>query len=250
MSTILSYNRTGSVPTSPSCSRSSFSPLGHSTPHRTGSNPDLLDAINMSPEMTASPFTRLKELALQGAQMALSNGASDEESPSRSKRNLQRSHTIAKPEKVLRGQEMDICTDCKMMIMEIIRASRSCLMAAPSKLNRERVFGSCPPPRKPNRDFHLNLKPVYKPSHKKWKITDAETSSQQHRWSRCGFNAELINDEIKIYRYNSGLLDLAGRNQDFCLVISVFIVQAYTYCIFFLLAHYNSTWTFAAVWNL
>ncbi|KAK2153241.1 hypothetical protein LSH36_303g01013 [Paralvinella palmiformis] len=158
---------TGSVPTSPSCSRSSFSPLGHSTPHRTGSNPDLLDAINMSPEMTASPFTRLKELALQGAQMALSNGASDEESPSRSKRNLQRSHTIAKPEKVLRGQEMDICTDCKMMIMEIIRASRSCLMAAPSKLNRERVFGSCPPPRKPNRDFHLNLKPVYKPSHKK-----------------------------------------------------------------------------------
>ena len=158
----LLFYRTGSVPTSP---LAPFSPQSYSTPQRTGSNPNILDAINMSPETPVGPFARLRELAMQGAQMALSNGVSDEQSPTRSRRRLQRGHTIARPDKALQGQEMDICTDCKMMIMEIIRASRSCLMSAP-KLKHDKVFSSSPS-RKPSRDFHLNLKPVYKPSPKK-----------------------------------------------------------------------------------
>ncbi len=55
---------------------------------------------------------------------------------------------------------MNICRDCKIMIVNIIRASRTSLANAPS-LGRDTVYSDAPTS-KPARNFHLDLKPVYK----------------------------------------------------------------------------------------
>ena len=63
----------------------------------------------------------------------------------------------------LQGPQMAICKDCKVMIVNIIRASRCTLLKAKQDArhkaaarHKEHIAGKVP------RNFHLNLKPVYK----------------------------------------------------------------------------------------
>ncbi|XP_013411067.1 protein spire homolog 1 isoform X1 [Lingula anatina] len=61
----------------------------------------------------------------------------------------------------LQGPMMDVCRDCKEMVLNVIRASRTTLSATSSSTP------SAPKPanpvsRKPSRQFHLDLKPIYK----------------------------------------------------------------------------------------
>ena len=65
------------------------------------------------------------------------------------------------PTKALQGPLMNICKDCKTMIVNIIRASRSSLASAPYS-RKEKVTPIDAPSRRANRNFHLDLKPVYK----------------------------------------------------------------------------------------
>lgn len=71
---------------------------------------------------------------------------------------LQRAKTLAKGAEAIEGPLMNICRDCKAMIVNIIRASRTCLATAP---DLQKIYGDCPS-RKASRNFHLDLKPVYK----------------------------------------------------------------------------------------
>ncbi len=59
----------------------------------------------------------------------------------------------------LQGPIMNICRDCKAMIVNIIRASRLSLAKAPD-VAKEPVPEL--PSHRPSRNFHLDLKPVYK----------------------------------------------------------------------------------------
>ena len=75
---------------------------------------------------------------------------------------LQRAETsVTAPinEKSLQGPLMNICRDCKAMIVNIIRASRLSLAKAPDVV-KEPIPDI--PSRRPSRNFHLDLKPVYK----------------------------------------------------------------------------------------
>jgi hypothetical protein len=82
---------------------------------------------------------------------------------------FQRAATMAQTEKTpsptsLQGPQMTICRDCKVMIVNIIRASRMSLLKARAekkKIDRDDSDTS-PNNNKAKRDFHLNLKPVYK----------------------------------------------------------------------------------------
>ncbi|XP_064639946.1 protein spire homolog 1-like isoform X3 [Lineus longissimus] len=83
---------------------------------------------------------------------------------------FQRAATMAPNEKPpsptsLQGPQMTICRDCKVMIVNIIRASRTSLMKARAekkKIDRDTEQETSPNNNKAKRDFHLNLKPVYK----------------------------------------------------------------------------------------
>ncbi len=66
-------------------------------------------------------------------------------------------------QKSLQGPLMNICRDCKAMVVNIIRASRTSLAKAPDP-TKDPVPDI--PSRPAPRNFHLDLKPVYK--QKKW----------------------------------------------------------------------------------
>lgn len=68
--------------------------------------------------------------------------------------------------RAIQGPMKRICKDCKAMIVNIIRASRLSLATAPSQAG-EKAHVSQPSPRKASRNFHLDLKPVYRTSPKK-----------------------------------------------------------------------------------
>ena len=63
--------------------------------------------------------------------------------------------------RALQGPMKRICKDCKAMIVNIIRASRLSLATAPV-VAWDNMRVSQPAPRKPSRNFHLDLKPVYR----------------------------------------------------------------------------------------
>ena len=65
--------------------------------------------------------------------------------------------------RALQGPMKRICRDCKAMIVNIIRASRFSLATAPS-LASDKTYVNQPSPRKASRNFHLDLKPVYRTS--------------------------------------------------------------------------------------
>ena len=86
---------------------------------------------------------------------------------------LQRAQTVARPpgglrtsstSNALQGPLMNVCKDCKTMIVNIIRSSRTQLAKAPETAKQKvqmpslRRFHSFRTPR----NFHLDLKPVYK----------------------------------------------------------------------------------------
>lgn len=79
---------------------------------------------------------------------------------------LQRAQTSVRapvpvPRTLEAGPTMCICRDCRAMIVSVIKASRRSLAEAPQGTAAERVYSNCPS-RKPSRNFHLDLKPVYK----------------------------------------------------------------------------------------
>lgn len=78
---------------------------------------------------------------------------------------LERAATTASPNvpapasaKALEGPLMNICKDCKALIVNIIRASRVSLANSPQA---DKVYSDCPS-RKASRNFKLDLKPMYK----------------------------------------------------------------------------------------
>ena len=94
---------------------------------------------------------------------------------------LQRSHTTVRPPPLkanmsVQGQLMDVCRDCKKMVVHIIRASRVSLALAPTSAPADAdavaaaaaagntlypAANSSNNSSKPMRNFHLNLKPVH-----------------------------------------------------------------------------------------
>ena len=64
-------------------------------------------------------------------------------------------------QRAIQGPVKRICKDCKAMIVNIIRASRLSLATAPV-VAWDNMRVSQPAPRKPSRNFHLDLKPVYR----------------------------------------------------------------------------------------
>ncbi|XP_074646975.1 protein spire homolog 1-like isoform X2 [Tubulanus polymorphus] len=78
---------------------------------------------------------------------------------------FQRAQTTVstKPQQInpnLKGPQMTICKECKSMIVSIVRASRTSVHKQRRK--RPTIDDSSAAPAKPSRNFHLNLKPVYK----------------------------------------------------------------------------------------
>ncbi len=112
--------------------------------HRTGSAPNSPD------QQRKGPFNRSPPELI-----------TSEKTNGKSRPPLQRAETTATPysEKSLQGPIMNICKDCKAMIVNIIRASRLSLAKAPD-VAKEPIPEI--PSRRPSRNFHLDLKPVYK----------------------------------------------------------------------------------------
>ena len=135
--------RTGSVPNSPEGKRKTSPLISFSPPGVSGSS------------SSGSPRANGMDSGHRG-NSPVTNSDSTGSSPKRGI--LQRAKTLAKAPKVLEGPLMNICRDCKAMIVNIIRASRTCLASAPEL---EKIYEDCPS-RKASRNFHLDLKPVYK----------------------------------------------------------------------------------------
>lgn len=123
------------------------------------SSPDF--SRKLSPPQTG----KLPNVSTNGnlAKLAAMTLGNVSQSASRIRAPLQRSQTSVRPPvpaRTLEGPMMNICRDCRAMIVNVIRASRRSLAMAPQG-TMERVYSDCPS-RKPSRNFHLDLKPVYK----------------------------------------------------------------------------------------
>lgn len=128
---------------------------------------DMTGSVPSSPDFARklSPMDESPDGAVQSSSIAkLAATIGYVSQGRRGRAPLQRAQTSVRapiPARVLEGGPMmNICRDCSTMVVNVVRASRRSLAAAPQGA-MERVYSNCPS-LKPSRNFHLDLKPVYK----------------------------------------------------------------------------------------